>query len=98
MQFRILCHIHLLPLLSLLSSLAVLHLYFVFHDIVILEEYWPVILQNIPLFGFFLWFLIIRLSLYFFFFWQVCHGCDVLPVSVYHIEGCVMSIEHTLVL
>lgn len=66
MQFRILCRLHSLPLLSLLSSLAVPHFHFVFHDIVILEEDCPVILQNIPLFEF-LWFLIIRLRLFFLF-------------------------------
>ena len=98
MQFRILCCRHSLPLLSLLSSLAVLHLYFVFHDIVILEEDWPVILQNIPLFGFFLWFLIIRLRLCFSLSWQECRGCEVLPVSVYPVKGFIMSVGHTLVL
>ena len=98
MQFRILCCRHSLPLLSLLSSLAVLHFHFVFHDIVILEEDWPVILQNIPLFGFFLWFLIIRLRLCFSLSWQECRGCEVLPVSVYPVKGFIMSVGHTLVL
>ena len=98
MQFRILCRIHSLPLLRLLSSSAVLYFYFVFHDIVILEEDWPVILQNIPLFGFFLWFLIIRLRLCFSLSWQECRGCEVLPVSVYPVKGSIMSVGHTLVL